>query len=103
MNGFIQQDIFGILSSFFIRYFSDEIAQQLLDNDSSIEDKNNNLTPRESELIVMFSEGLTTKEIAGKLNVGQKTVLAHRDNIKRKLSIDNNAQLIRYAVQNYAK
>lgn len=57
------------------------------------------LTNRETEILQLVSEGLNSKEIAQKLNLALKTVLAHRNNIMQKLNIHNQAQLIRFALK----
>lgn len=57
------------------------------------------LTNRETEILQLVSEGLNSKEIAQKLNIALKTVLAHRNNIMQKLDMHNQAQLIRFALK----
>ena len=43
--------------------------------------------------------GAAAKEISGRLHVSPKTVAVHSANIRRKLHLENTAQLIRFAVQ----
>lgn len=57
------------------------------------------LTSREREIVQLIAEGLNNKEIASQLGLSLKTVLAHRNNIMRKLGIHNQAQLIRFAIR----
>lgn len=57
------------------------------------------LTNREREVLQLVSEGLNSKEIAQKLGLALKTVLAHRNNIMQKLNMHNQAQLIRFALK----
>jgi DNA-binding NarL/FixJ family response regulator len=57
------------------------------------------LTPRERELVQLFSEGFSTAEIAERLHVSTKTVATHRENIMGKLQIDGIAELTRYALR----
>lgn len=45
------------------------------------------LTPTEMRIADLIRDGKTGKEIAGLLNVSQFTILAHRQNIRRKLGI----------------
>jgi PAS domain S-box-containing protein len=47
------------------------------------------LTPREMELCDLLREGLTSKEIAGRLNISLATVHKHREQIRRKLGFRN--------------
>jgi DNA-binding NarL/FixJ family response regulator len=58
------------------------------------------LSLREREVLKLVAEGLSVKEIAGRLNVGIKTVDTHKYNLMTKLDIHNAAGLIRYAIQN---
>ncbi|MFA7676584.1 MAG: response regulator transcription factor [Candidatus Omnitrophota bacterium] len=57
------------------------------------------LTDREREVLQLISEGLSSKEVAKKLDLALKTTLVHRNNIMRKLNIHNQAQLIRFAIK----
>ncbi len=45
------------------------------------------LTPRECEILNCFEYGMSTKEMANKLFISEKTVEFHRANIKRKINI----------------
>lgn len=57
------------------------------------------LTARELEVLQLFAEGKSTKEIGFILNLSIKTVDAHRQNIMRKLSLGNMADLVKYAIR----
>jgi DNA-binding CsgD family transcriptional regulator len=57
------------------------------------------LTPRERELVQLFSEGYSTSEIASRLHVSAKTVATHRENILHKLRISGVAEMTRYALR----
>ncbi len=57
------------------------------------------LTDREREVLQLVAEGLNNKDIARKLKLSLKTVLAHRNNIMQKLDMHNQAQLIRFAIK----
>ena len=46
-----------------------------------------------------MAEGLTTKDIAGKLHISVKTVETHRKQIMDKLEIRSVAELTKYAVR----
>jgi PAS domain S-box-containing protein len=48
------------------------------------------LTPREVQICNMIKRGLSSKEIAGFLNISKFTVGRHRHNIRKKLKITNN-------------
>jgi DNA-binding NarL/FixJ family response regulator len=57
------------------------------------------LSDRELEVLTLIGNGLTTKEIAGRLNLSSKTIDSHREHIKAKLSIHNMNELIRVAAE----
>jgi two-component system response regulator FixJ len=56
------------------------------------------LTPRESEILKLVVDGLSSKEIAARLDVSFKTVEAHRAKIMRKMEANGVAQLVRMYV-----
>jgi DNA-binding NarL/FixJ family response regulator len=57
------------------------------------------LTPSEIEIVKQIATGLTTKEIAEKKHLSFHTVMSHRKNIFKKLSINNASELLMYAVK----
>lgn len=57
------------------------------------------LSARESEILSALARGASSKQIAGDLGLSVRTVETHRQNIKRKLEIDGQAELIKYAVE----
>ena len=61
--------------------------------------KTSELTARESEIVQLIAEGLSSKDIAQRLKLSPKTVLVHRNNIMQKLNLHNQAQLIRFALK----
>ena len=58
------------------------------------------LTDREMEIFRMIGVGMTVKEIAEKLFLSAKTIEAHREHIKEKLSLKTSAELLRFAIRN---
>ncbi|NJL14963.1 MAG: response regulator transcription factor [Microscillaceae bacterium] len=58
------------------------------------------LTPREREVIRHISKGFSNREIAEKLGISHRTVDNHRNNIFRKCSLKNTADLVRFAFEN---
>jgi DNA-binding NarL/FixJ family response regulator len=57
------------------------------------------LTPRELEVAVAVASGLSSKEIASKLNLSVRTVEKHRANIMDKVEVREVASLVRWCVQ----
>jgi two-component system, NarL family, response regulator NreC len=64
---------------------------------ASRSDPYNDLTDREREVLHLAAEGLSNTEIASRLSIGARTVETHRANMMRKLSLQNQVDLIRYA------
>lgn len=60
----------------------------------------NELTPRETEILKCFAEGMSYKEIGARLFISPRTVETHRNNIMDKLELSSLAGLIKYAIQN---
>jgi two-component system nitrate/nitrite response regulator NarL len=85
-------------------YFCSECSNVLLREmipGNSVNEKNFSLlTTREIEIISFLANGLTTKGIADKLFISQKTVERHKTNILGKLKLKNTAQLVRTAAEN---
>jgi len=61
---------------------------------------NNNLTPREMQVVQCICKGMCTKEIVAHLNISIKTVQTHRCNIMRKLGVDSAVKVVLWAVGN---
>lgn len=57
------------------------------------------LSDRELEVFEALGRGLSTREVAGRLNLSIKTVETHRENIKRKLGLKKNVELLQQAFQ----
>ena len=58
------------------------------------------LSDREYQIMIMLAQGKALKEIAAELSLSVKTVSTHRTHILEKLKIENNAQIVTYALQN---
>jgi len=57
------------------------------------------LTERELEIFRALGEGLTSRKIAERFGLSERTVEVHRANIKRKLGCQDSAQVLREAVR----
>jgi NarL family two-component system response regulator LiaR len=57
------------------------------------------LTRRETEVSLLIAEGMTNKEIAKKLYLGEKTVKSHVSNILAKLNAANRVQAAVYIIK----
>lgn len=76
-------------------YYSAALARQL----AKPQNLDAQLTSREHEVLLHIANGQSNKQIARDLDLSVRTVETHRLNIKRKLGIEGQAELIRYAVQ----
>ena len=61
------------------------------------------LTMREQEVLALLAKGQPSKLIAKALDISVRTVEAHRQSIKRKLEIDGQAELIKFAVERFKR
>ena len=52
------------------------------------------LTKREREVFILLITNLTTKEIASKLNISEKTVRNHISNVMQKLGVKGRSQAV---------
>jgi DNA-binding NarL/FixJ family response regulator len=57
------------------------------------------LSDRELEVFEMIGQGISTKQIARKLDLSYKTIETHREKIKSKLNLKNSTELSRHATQ----
>ena len=55
------------------------------------------MTPREREVINLIAEGLSNKEIAGRLHIATYTVRSHVRNVMEKLMLHTRLQIAAYA------
>ncbi len=83
-------------------YLSDKMSARLLervatgpaDQDASLIDA---LTNRELEVFELIGRGLGTRDIAKELHRSVKTIETHRENIKKKLNLQDANELRRHA------
>jgi two-component system nitrate/nitrite response regulator NarL len=61
------------------------------------------LTPREKEILLLVSKGLTNKQIAEQLFISENTVKNHMKNLLEKLNLENRVQLASYALKYITK
>jgi len=81
-------------------YFGKDVSKIIRDvrlSKSLIPDSN--FSPRELEIIKCCRDGLTAKEIADKLCLSPRTVSNYKQNIFSKMGINNNHDMIAYALK----
>ncbi|MEO0468784.1 MAG: response regulator transcription factor [Bacteroidota bacterium] len=57
------------------------------------------LSDREIEILILFSEGLSYKEIAAQLSISPRTVEGHKKNILDKLQLQTTIDMVKYAIR----
>jgi DNA-binding NarL/FixJ family response regulator len=57
------------------------------------------LSEREVEILQLYAEGKSTREISEKLFISVKTVGTHKQHILEKLNLKNNADIIKFALK----
>ena len=71
------------------------LAQQELEDENGKPDLNA-LSRRELDIVKLIKEGLSSREIAVRLDISLKTVEVHRYNILKKLNLKNTAALVNF-------
>lgn len=85
--------LLAIASSNIPKSIRDEIMSITSDTTDIPEIK---LTRRELEIANLCTKGLLNKEIAEQLHISQRTVENHKNNLFKKLGINNTVELMRY-------
>jgi DNA-binding NarL/FixJ family response regulator len=57
------------------------------------------LTARETEVLRLLADGLTTKAVASRLGVSFKTAACHRSRILQKLGVESTVSAVRWAIR----
>ncbi|MGV2288269.1 response regulator transcription factor [Trinickia sp. YCB016] len=79
-------------------FFSAGLAARMIQA-SAMQTPLETLTPRERDILDLLAEGLSSKQIAQLNGLSVRTVETHRLNLKRKLDIEGQAELIKFAVE----
>lgn len=58
------------------------------------------LTRRELQVVAMVAEGMSSHEIGTRLGISRRTVETYRANLREKLGLASNADVVRYAIKN---
>jgi len=84
------------------KYISPSLAEKLVfelvkDSEKALHE---NLSDRELQVLCLLASGKTLTDISQALHVSVKTVSTYRTRILEKMGMHNNAELIRYALEN---
>lgn len=82
-------------------FISTDVAEQLalgsmLGGNAAVHER---LTDREFEVFRLIAVGLSVTEIAARLNLSAKTISTHKANLMQKMNLQNQSELIRYAIR----
>lgn len=82
-------------------YISAEVAEQLALGamPGGPAASHETLSAREFEVFRLLAGGVSVTHIAGRLNLSVKTVSTHKANLMQKMSLHNQSELLRYAIQ----
>jgi DNA-binding NarL/FixJ family response regulator len=85
------------------RYVSPQVAETLA---ADLESRHAHpphraLSDREFEVMRLLASGKTVGEIASQLSLSDRTISTYRARLLHKLAMKNNAQLMRYSLQNH--
>jgi len=79
----------------YLTSFATQLAETVGNHESPLE----KLSGREREVLQLVAEGCSSKEIASRLNISNKTVEHHRTSIMQKLGLHDIASLTRLAAR----
>lgn len=82
-------------------FISTDVAEQLalgsmLGGSTAVHER---LTDREFEVFRLIATGMSVTDIAGRLNLSAKTISTHKANLMQKMNLQNQSELIRYAIR----
>ena len=99
-TGEIAQAIHTVMTG--IEYFGKDISSiiyQIYVSKKNTAEVTSEFTEREKEIIELCRDGLMVKEIANRIGISANTVKNHKNNIFRKLGINNSMEMVQYALK----
>ncbi len=84
------------------KYLSSSLAQELASELGKATEKlpHQTLSDREYSILLLIASGSTKGGIAQKLSLSPKTVSTYRSRILKKMGLNSDAELVRYAIEN---
>lgn len=103
IEGYILKDDHQLIIDVVEKIVSGEIfySEKVLKTLEILNIKENILTPKEEEIIVLLARGKVNHEIADELFISYNTIKTHRKNIHRKLQLNSTADIVKYYYENY--
>jgi len=81
------------------RFIDPSLVDSMVFDSGASEQPDALLTARELQVLTMIGEGRPLGEIADRLHLSPKTISTHKMRLMQKLAIDNNVDLVRYAIR----
>ena len=76
-----------------------ELLQDIKQDPEATNDPLTALTPRQREVLQLFAEGRSAKEIASLLSISARTAEFHKYKLMETLGLQNNSELTRFAIK----
>ena len=80
-------------------FLSSDLRERRARRPARVLDPISRLTPREREVFMLLAGGLTPKQVAANLGIGQKTIYIHRASLMGKLGAGSELDLYRMATE----
>jgi DNA-binding NarL/FixJ family response regulator len=77
-----------------------ELLQSYREGAPQPRDPGQSLTPRQREVLQLFAEGRSAKEVAVTLHISPRTAEVHKAHILEALGLHSTAELVQYAIRN---
>jgi DNA-binding NarL/FixJ family response regulator len=94
----LYQAIYAIMNN--RHYWSVEVTRALVQFKGDIRSNNTVLTEREMDVLKLLAAECTSRQIAEKLFISERTVETHRKNMMRKTNCTTTIGLLKYALSN---
>lgn len=82
-------------------YWSVEVTKALINLNNEVRNTNNDLTERELDVLKLLASEYTSRQIAEKLFISERTVETHRKNLMRKTNSTSTIGLLKYALSHH--
>ncbi len=80
-------------------WMSDSVSSIIKEEGSRKFELYDRLSPREQQILRLLAEGIGYKDIGQELNISAKTVNVHRANIFKKLGLEKQVDIVKYAIK----
>ena len=88
---------------FYAKTITNMILQHYLvgeDTNEQRKEYEKNLSSRELEVLKLFAQSYTNKEIADRLFISVRTVESHKNNIMKKINLKTTVDMVKFAIRN---